>query len=114
VVSATTLNNADFDAVWNQTSGAIPAGFTESEKLRIARINFSSLFYPVTMSCTSIADAPKWALDNETEKALSATSIFTVYLMAGTRITLIAGGVSVAMLAVNKTLGLTYDGSWSF
>ncbi|MBD3317885.1 MAG: prepilin-type N-terminal cleavage/methylation domain-containing protein, partial [Chitinivibrionales bacterium] len=78
------LSNAQFDAVWEQ-EGAVPNGFAETEKLRIERINFASLFHPVTVNCLSVAGIPRWRLDVASAKSLT-TGTFTVYLLVGTRI----------------------------
>ena len=107
------ISNNRFDNIWDQ-AGNIPNGFQESEDLRLARISFAGMFYPVTVNCLSVANVPRWSIDTETAKSLS-TGTFTVYLMEGTRINLLIGANMQSTVVVDGAEGITYDGSvWSF
>ncbi len=109
----TALTDAQFDAVWDQM-GTIPAGFTTGNKFRIERISLASLFYPVTISCTSLSGVPRWSINGAIVKSLNITT-FTVYLLNGTRINLFLGAVPAGTIVVNKAVGIIYDGTtWSY
>jgi prepilin-type N-terminal cleavage/methylation domain-containing protein len=105
--------NAQFDAIWEQ-AGTIPAGYKQSDKFRLERIGFASLFYPVTISVSSIAANPRWSVDNSFIRDIPV-STFTVYLILGTRVNLYLGPVQTTTIVANKPLGITYDGiSWRY
>jgi len=107
------ISNNRFDIIWEQV-GNIPNGFQESEDVRLARISFAGMFYPVTVNCLSVANVPRWSIDAETAKSLS-TGTFTVYLIEGTRVNLQIGANLQSTVVVDGTKGITYDGSvWSF
>jgi len=109
----TALTDAQFDAVWDQT-GVIPAGFTTGNKVRIERISLASMFFPVTISCTSLSGVPRWSIDAALVKSLNLTT-FTVYLLSGTKINLFQGAVPAGTLIVSKAVGIIYDGTvWSY
>jgi prepilin-type N-terminal cleavage/methylation domain-containing protein len=110
---AAALTDAQFDAVWDQT-GVIPAGFTSGNKFRIERMSLAPMFFPVTISCTSLSGVPRWSINAAIVKSLNLTT-FTVYLLYGTKINLFQGAVPTGTLVVNKTVGLIYDGlTWSY
>lgn len=107
------LTDAQFDAVWNQT-GIIPAGFTTGNKFRLERISLASMFFPVTISCTSLSGVPRWSIDAAPVKSLNMAA-FTVYLLSGTKINLFQGAVPQGTLVVSKAVGIIYDGTtWSY
>lgn len=106
------ISNVQFDAIWNQT-GTIPNGFSETIDVRIGRCALASLFYPVTINCTAVLNVPRWTLDSAPVKSLAAGS-FTVYLIAGTRVTIFTGAVAQGTVVVDRPRGISFDGSnWS-
>jgi prepilin-type N-terminal cleavage/methylation domain-containing protein len=112
-VPVSALTDAQFDAVWDQT-GVIPAGFATGNKFRIERMSLASLFFPVTISCTSLSGVPRWSINTAIVKSLNLTT-FTVYLLSGTRINLFQGAVPAGTIVVNKAVGIIYDGTaWSY
>jgi prepilin-type N-terminal cleavage/methylation domain-containing protein len=110
---AAALTDVQFDAVWDQ-AGIIPAGFTTGNKFRIERMSLASMFFPVTISCTSLSGVPRWSINTAIVKSLNLTT-FTVYLLSGTKINLFQGAVPAGTLVVNKAVGIIYDGTvWSY
>lgn len=107
------LTNDQFDAVWRQ-AGDFPVGFAMTNKLRIERISFVRFFHAVTVSCSSVVNAPQWSIDTAAPKTLNV-EVFTVYLITGTLVNLFVNGAAAGTIVVNGPLGLTFNGtSWNY
>ena len=91
---ATTLNQAQFDAVWSQ-SGTIPAGFSLSDSVVIQRISLGGIFQPFVMNIlsppatwavnsTATADERPWPSSVTTQYIMKNSTVYTRATVSGT------------------------------
>ena len=114
-VAATVLTGGaggTFQAVWDQTAAA-PAGFTQTEMIRIQRITLSNLFHQVTINITNLpGGTPNWGLDGGATRPFAANGAYVCWLLEGTRVALGIPGV-VGNIIITGPKTFTYNGTTS-
>ncbi|MDX8402154.1 MAG: type II secretion system protein [Mariprofundaceae bacterium] len=118
--AAGALAAADFDAVWNQ-AGIPPAlaELTESDTLKIERVNLNGLFFDVTLDASGSAAPGSFAVDGNPGVSpyaqIAANTAQTLRLIKGSKLSLFdANGALQTVHPVTDVAWFSYDGTaWS-
>ncbi len=114
-VATTSLSATDFNNIWDQPNSTPPTNFNlltkESQSLK--RINYTTLFYPITINVTNNTNMPQWSLngDNSNRKSLiSGVAPLRYWLLKGSEINLFQSNTLMLSHTLQSPITLNYDG----
>lgn len=110
-------NSTNFNAVWNQTSGA---AILESQDVKIQRVNLQGSFHRVLLTNNNVTDSPGYRLETGVTQSVSSTNT-EIFVLKDTKLSLIEAPftnniVGQALLVTEaSSFAFTDDsGSWQW
>lgn len=109
--------SADFNAVWNQTSGA---AITESPDIKVQRVNLKGMFHRVLFTNNNTSSFPGYRLELGTTQSISSTNVER-YILADTKVSIydapFTSNVLSQVFLVEEAKSFTYEnnsGPWKW